>query len=324
MKNAEMKWLFAMLIGWMPSVVFGQQFPFMEGYNINPFSLSPAYAGIQNNKTLFVDYRSDWTGMAGGPTTYELSYNDKFTRKKKLGGNFIYDQSDIYKNNVAFGGRFIYDKTDIFTQMLLLGTYAYEVRIAKEHKVNFGLSAGFYRNAIDFAKYFNNPDYVQDMALINGQGKSEIKFATDISALYRYKETEAGILFSNVMFGSVRYRNSDVTYKPMKNYLVHASYLFNIDKNWSAKSTFILRGGQNIPVQLEVSPTITWKDRFWETTFIRTSGFGLGFGGEVYDGIILNYSYNVISNVSLYTFGSNQLSLGVKIFNFMKNKKISG
>lgn len=319
-----MKWLFAILIGTIPSVVFGQQFPFMGGYNINPFSLSPAYAGIQNNKTLFVDYRSDWTGMEGGPTTYELSYNDEIKGRKKLGGDFIYDQSDIYRNKVAFGGRFIYDKTDIFTQMLLLGTYAYEVRIAKDHKVNFGLSAGFYRNAIDFAKYFNNPDYVQDMALINGQGKSNVKFATDISALYRYKKIETGILFSNVMFGTVRYRNTEVTYKPMKNYLMHASYLFTIDTKWSAKSMFIVRGGQNVPVQLEFSPSLSWNNLFWGTTFLRTDGFGMGFGGEILDGIILSYSYNIMSNVSLYSFGSHQLSLGVKIFNFMKSKKLPG
>jgi len=317
-----MKKIIIILILLVPTVVFGQQFPFMEGYNVNPFSLSPAYAGIHNSKTLFIDYRSDWSGLEGGPTTYQLSYNDKFHEKKELGGNFIYKQSDIFKNNVGLGGRFIYDKTDIFKQMLLLGTYTYEVRIAKGHWVNFGLSAGFYKNAIDFAKYFNNPDYIQDMVLIYGQGKSKIKFATDISALYRYKQAEAGILFSNVMFGTVRYRNNEMTYKPLKNYLLHASYLFVIDNNWSAKPTFILRGGQNIPVQIEIAPTITWNDRFWGTTLYRTGGlFGVGLGGEVYEGIILNYSYNLSTNVALNTFGSHQLSLGIRIFNFLKNKK---
>lgn len=316
-----MKRIFIILIVLIPSVVYGQQFPFMEGYIANPFNLSPAYAGIHNNKTLFMDYRSDWSGLEGGPTTYQLSYNDKFPEKKKLGGEFIYDQSDIFKNNVGLGGRFIYDKTDIFKQILILGTYTYEVRIAKEHRINFGLSAGFYQNSVDYTKYFNNPEYVQDMVLIYGQGRSKIKFATDISALYRYKYTEAGILFSNVMFGTVRYRNTELTYKPLKNYLLHASYLFVLDSKWSAKPTVILRGGQNIPVQLEISPAITWNNRFWGTTLYRTGGLlGVGLGGEVYEGIILNYSYNLSTNVALNTFGSHQLSLGVKIFSFLKNK----
>ena len=108
----------------------------------------------------------------------------------------------------------------------------------------------------------------------------------------------------------------------MKNYLLHASYLFTVDNKWSAKPTIILRGGQNIPVQIEIAPTFIWNKRFWGTTLYRTGGiFGVGLGGEVYDGIILNYSYNLITNVSLSTFGSHQLSLGVKIFNLLKNKK---
>jgi type IX secretion system PorP/SprF family membrane protein len=322
LKKAEMKRVLIIVIILIPTVVYGQQFPFMEGYSVNPFSLSPAYAGIHNNKTLFMDYRSDWTGLDGGPTTYQLSYNDKFAEKKKLGGAFIYDQSDIYKNNVGLGVRFIYDKTDIFKQTLLLGTYTYEVRIAQRHLVNFGLSAGFFRNSIDLEKYYNDPRYVQDKVLISGLEKSKIKFATDISALYRYKQTEAGILFSNIIFGTVRYSNTDMTYKPLKSYLLHASYLFVIDNKWTVKPTLILRGGQNIPAQAEIAPTITWNDRFWGTALFRTGGiFGVGLGGEVYDGIILNYTYNLSTSVSLNTYNSHQLSLGVRIFKIMKNKK---
>ena len=283
--------------------VYSQQFPFMEGYSVNTFSLSPAYAGIHNSKTLFMDYRSDWSGISGGPITYQLSYNDKF------------------KERVGLGGRFIYDKTDIFKQTLILGTYTYEVHIAKEHSVNFGLSVGFYKNSIDLAKYFNDPTYVLDNALIYGRNKSKLKFATDISALYRFNQIEAGILFSNLMFGTVRYHIADMSYKPLKNYLLHASYLFNLDNRWSAKPTIIFRGGQNIPVQMEIASDFTWNKRFWGTMLFRTGGiFGLGFGGEVYDGILINYSHDLNTNVMLNTFGSNQLSLGVKIFKFIKKQ----
>lgn len=300
-----MKKLIIILTGLMPMVVFGQQFPFMEGYSINPFSLLPAYAGIHNSKTLFIDYRSDWSGLNGGPTTYQLSYNDKL------------------KEKVGLGGRFIYDKTDIFKQILILGTYTYEVKVAEGHLINFGLSAGFFRNSIDLAKYFNDPAYVNDAVLIYGMEKSKIKFASDFSALYRYKKAEAGILFSNLMFGTAKYRNTDLRYKPLKNYLFHGSYLFSIDDKWSIKPAVILRGGQNIPVQFEIAPTVTWNNHFWGTTVYRTGGiFGLGLGGEVYEGILVNYSYNLSSNVELNTFGSHQLSLGVRIFNFIKNKKV--
>ena len=299
-----MKKIIIIMIGLIPTVVFGQQFPFMEGYTVNPFTLSPSFAGIHNSKTIFIDYRSDWTGLDGGPRTYQLSYNDRI------------------KDKVGLGLRFIYDKTDIFKQTLLLGTYTYEVNIASEHRINLGLSMGFYRNSIDLSKYYNDPNYVLDQALIYGQVTSKIKFATDVSALYRYKQLDAGILFSNIMFGTVRYRNKDTRYKPLKNYLLHTSYLFEISDKWTVQPTLILRGGQDIPAQFEISPTVTWNKRFWLTAVYRTGGiFGIGLGGEVIDGVLINYTYNMSSNVVMNTFGSHQITLGVRIFKPAANKK---
>lgn len=296
-----MKKYIIILILLIPGYVFGQQFPFMDTYNVNPFNFSPAYAGITNKKTLFMDYRSDWTGIEGGPKTYQLSYSDKF------------------KNRVGLGARFIYDKADIFKQTLILGTYTYEAKIRDEHTVSFGLSAGIYRNLIDLSKYFNDPGYVEDVALIYGEQKSLIKFATDISVLYRYRKAEAGLMFSNIMFGTVRYHNSDMIYKPFRNYMLHTAYMIVIDDKWSMKPIVILRGGQNIPLQFEISQTLTWNDRLWLTTLFRTNGiFGLGLGAEVYDGIMLNYTYdinfNMTANVSFNTYGSQQLTLGIRLF----------
>lgn len=283
-----------LLIG---SGVSAQQFPFMEGYNVNPFTMTPSYAGIKNTKTIFLDYRSDWTGINGGPVTYQLSYNDKFG------------------SNVGLGGRFIYDKTDIFKQTMLLGTYTYEMQIAEEHFINFGLSAGFYKNSINLGKYYNDQTYVQDPVLINGLEKSKMKVATDISALYRFRNIEGGILFSNVMFGTAKYSNTDLTYKPLKNFLLHASYDYKINSLWKVKPYILFRGGQQYPSQLELASEVRYSEKFWGSLVFRTGGiWGIGFGGEVYDGILLNYSYNLSTNVALNTFGSHQLTLGVRLF----------
>jgi len=296
-----MKKAIIIFILFVPFAAFGQQFPFTDGYSVNPFNFSPAFAGLVRSKTLFMDYRSDWSGIDGGPKTYQLSYSRRF------------------KNKVGLGARFIYDKADIFKQTLFIGTYTYEVKIKEEHILNFGLSAGLYRNVIDLSKYFNDPGYVEDVALIYGQQKSLLKFATDISFLYRFKHYEAGMVFSNIMFGTVKYHNSDMTYKPFSNYLFHTAYLFDLDDRWSIKPVVILRGGQNVPLQFEISQTLAWKNRFWLTTLFRTNGIlGLGVGCEIYDGFLLNYSYdlnnNLTAHVSINTYGSNELTLGIRLF----------
>lgn len=293
--------LYISLVLLIPAGLYCQQFPFMEGYNMNPFNLSPSFAGIQKQGAIFADYRSDWTGVAGGPVTCQLSYNDRVFEK------------------VGIGLRFMYDQTDIFKQVLLLGTYTYEVTIAEEHLVNFGLSVGLYRNSIDMAKYYNDPDYVQDNVLMYGLQKSKIKFASDMSLLYRFREIEAGILFSNLMFGSAKYNNTDISYKPMKNYLVHASYRFDINNSLAVKPFVLLRGGQNYPMQLELASEVRYIEKFWFMALYRTGGvWGMGLGGEIYKGILLNYSYNFSTNVAMGTFGSHQLTLGFRIPDFKK------
>ena len=274
-----------------------QQFPFMEGYTINPFSISPAFAGIQNVKTLFIDYRSDWAGLGGGPTTYQLSYNDKVAK------------------NVGLGGRFIYDKTDIFKQTLIIGSYSYEVKFAEKHRINFGLSAGLYKNSIDLVKYFNNPDYVTDAALISGLEKSKFKFVSDVSALYRLGDFESGILFSNLMFGTAKYSTTEVTYKPFMNYMAHAAYNFQASERWDIKPFVLWRAGQHVPGMVEMAATATYNKKVWATALMRTAGvWGFGAGVQLFDGILVNYSYNLSSGVALNTFGSHQITLGIKLF----------
>ena len=34
----------------IPGYLFGQQFPYMDSYSVNPFNFSPAYAGISHIK----------------------------------------------------------------------------------------------------------------------------------------------------------------------------------------------------------------------------------------------------------------------------------
>lgn len=287
----------------IPSAIFAQQFPFMEAYNINPFSMSPSYAGLKNPHTLFADYRSDWSGVDGGPSTYHLSYNDKLFKK------------------VGLGGKFIFDKTDIFRQTLLMGTYNYEVQLAKDHLVNFALSTGFYRNSIDLGKYYSDINFVNDAVLTYGKENSKIKLATDISALYRYNQVEAGILFSNVMFGTAKYSESDITYKPLKNYLIHASYDYKVNSTIAVRPMVLIRGGQHFPSQLEIAAEARYMEKFQAMLVYRTGGiWGMGFGGEVYNGVLLNYTYNLSTNVATNTFGSHQITLGVRLFNFINQK----
>jgi type IX secretion system PorP/SprF family membrane protein len=269
--------------------------------------MSPAYAGLKNTNTLFLDYRSEWSGVDGGPVTYQMSYNTRFNKK------------------VGLGGRFLYDKTDIFKQTLLLGTYSYEVQISENNFVNFGISAGFFHNSIDLAKYFSNPDYVVDNTLTSGLIKSKVKFSSDASVMWRFRNFESGLMLSNLMFGSLKYNDPDISYKPFKNYMIHGSYNYTLNESIDLKPFILLRGGKNAPDQLELAMAATYNKKAWGTLLYRTGGvWGFGVGAEPIKSLIIGYSYNLSSGVALNTFGNHQITLGVKIFDLLiKAKPVS-
>jgi type IX secretion system PorP/SprF family membrane protein len=296
--------LYLILSAVCSGVVTAQQFPLLEGYALDGYHLSPSYAGLQGAGILFMDHRTDWTGIPDGPKSYQISYHNRFFEKTGIGGKLLYDKSDIFK------------------QVVFVGTYSYEAEIFDGHILNFGLSAGLYRNSIDLGRYYDNPDYVNDAVLTYGNEKSKTKFTSDISVLYRFQNLEAGILYSNIMYGYSHYKDVDLTYKPLKNYVIHAAYTYAINDKWSAKPFLLLRGGQQIPAQMEFAAHVMYNNRYWGTLLFRTGGiFSIGIGGEFLDKIILNYAYSMSSNIAMNTFGSHQITLGLRIMPLLDSIK---
>ncbi|MGB8491875.1 MAG: PorP/SprF family type IX secretion system membrane protein, partial [Bacteroidales bacterium] len=137
-----MKKLITALAGMLTfSVIAAQQIPISEGYFIDRYSFSPSYAGNYNPQFLFLDYRSDWTGINGGPKTFRMSYNDRFM------------------TNSGYGAKLILDKAGIFNQLYFMGSYSYNLKVSEDHHILFGLSAGVYRNTINMREYYNDPTY---------------------------------------------------------------------------------------------------------------------------------------------------------------------
>ncbi len=91
--------------------IIAQQMPVSENYFMNKYALSSSYAGHFNPGSFFTSFRSDWSGIVGGPKTLMLSY------------------SDLLMTNAAWGGKIIYDKAGIFDQLYLMGTYSYNLRL---------------------------------------------------------------------------------------------------------------------------------------------------------------------------------------------------
>jgi type IX secretion system PorP/SprF family membrane protein len=299
-----MKKLIIVIIGIFSGVLLcAQQMPLSENYFLDKYSLSPSYAGNYNTKYLFMGYRSDWSGIDGGPKTLRLSYNDAFMQ------------------NAGYGGKFIYDMAGIFKQIIILGTYSYRVKIAENHFIMFGLSVGFYSNTLDLIDYYNDPKYNIDPALLSADVTSKLKFMSEVSAVYKYKGIEAGFLFSNINFGDSKYQEVDVHYKPLANYQIHASYLYSISEKWDVSPLIILRGGKYIKSQFELASSVVYQKKIWASLLYRDPGiWGVGIGTNIGKGFKIGYNFNIASSVAARFYNNHEICIGINIFELTKSK----
>ncbi len=286
--------------------LYAQQIPITENHLVNKYTLSSAYAGVYKPNYLFTSYRHDWIGVKGGPKTLSLSYSTNPWEK------------------MGIGAKLVFDKTDIFQQTQLMGTYAYKLQFFEDHYAYFGISVGFYRSSIDMSEYLLDPKYMSDPAVVFGHNNSKPRFTGDYSLVYAYKGIEAGVVFSNIVFGNVKFQDVDLTYEPLANYQLHATYMHEINYNWSVEPLIILRGGKNISSQVEIAAMTTYKNQFWGGLMFRTQKiFGMGIGARIYNGILFNYSYNVNYGLTTNHFQNHEVILGFDLSNIFKKTLIN-
>lgn len=301
----KMKKLLILILGiFSGAAIYAQQMPLSENYFLDKYSLSPSYAGNFNNKFLFMGYRSDWSGIDGGPKTFRLSYNDRFMK------------------NAGFGAKFIYDKAGIFKQLIFLGSYSYNVKIAEDNSILFGLSAGFYSNTLNLFDYYNDPKYNLDPSLISANVTAKLKFMSDVSVVYAFKGFEAGFLFSNINFGDAKYSQVPLHYKPMANFQVHSSYLYNVSANWDVTPLLIFRGGKYIKSQFDIASQVEYMKKVWGSLLYRDSGiWGIGLGANISKILKIGYKFNIASAVAPRIYNNHEISIGVNIFELAKPRK---
>src|ERR1043165_2874600 len=95
-------------------------------YFQNQYLANPAFAGIEKQLNLNMDYHQQWIGVPGSPTltTFTADYNS---------GNKVGLGLNVYGNNAG-----------LINKPRIMGTYAYHIRLNdKGAKLSLGLSIGF-------------------------------------------------------------------------------------------------------------------------------------------------------------------------------------
>jgi len=115
---------------------YGQQVAQYSQYMFNALYINPAYAGYRGPVNLHTYYRSQWTGMPGGPRTLALSAD------MRAAGD-----------NVGLGINLMNDRVGLEKRVYAYANYAYRLRVGRdpEDRLAFGLGIGVIHSAFDNA-----------------------------------------------------------------------------------------------------------------------------------------------------------------------------
>src|SRR5688572_8178065 len=106
--------------------MFGQQNVFYNHYFFNPFLYNPSYVAHNGYTELYLNYRKQWAGFEGAPTTGTLNFHLPINHKMGVGITGYQDQAGVLRTT---------------TGLVSFGYQIYLGNTIVQHKIAFGLSA---------------------------------------------------------------------------------------------------------------------------------------------------------------------------------------
>ncbi len=274
--------------------LMGQQIPVNNNYMINKFSLSPAYAGFNNNIETFVFYRQTWAGIDGAPELKGLMANGSLTKSSGFGATIMSEKIGIFRS---------------FTASL---SYAYHLKLGPSQSLRFGLSGGIFDTDIDISS-LKGPS---DPAVMSNTSVNATMFDVTFGILYTFKKFNFGVAIPRMIESTVEEETSgNILYTMKRQFNIHLSYNYLINSSWQVEPIAVVRNNLNAPMMFDVGFLVKYKQQMWLSGLYRKgSTMGIGVGGAPHDRIVVNYGYEFSgSGIHAESSGTHEISIGILI-----------
>jgi type IX secretion system PorP/SprF family membrane protein len=274
---------------------WGQQQPLYGLYFLDPYMINPAAAGLRDVAVLNLNHRQQWRGIEGAPVTSTLSLHAPVGSKIALGGLVLSDaRGPISTNTAQF-------------------SFGYRVPVQDDdHNLRFGLGGGAGWNRLDYDKLGSTSDPVLAGSLDN------YFFVTGrFGALYNYRKLFLGFVFPSLFRTDLAstVNPAEVVFEPLQNYMVSASYRFDLGENFALEPYALYRAFDRAPAQWEGSMLLHIKDLVWlGGTWRQDAGMAGAAGFRIGEVMHVGYSYEPSSEmVSGFGDATHELHLSLRI-----------
>jgi len=249
--------------------LYAQQDAQYTQYMFNTMSVNPAYAGSRGQLSVAALYRSQWVGLEGAPKTQTLNLQSPI-RNSRLGYGI-----SIINDNIGDG---------VVQETQFDAVLSYTVDVALDAKLSFGLKVGGNMLSLDF-NGLNNFDSE------NIQGDNiDNKFSPNfgVGVYYHTDKFYAGLSAPNLVetqyFDNAQRDPNSVQFisaERMNFYLI-TGYIFDLNNNFKFKPALLTKVVGGAPLQVDMSATFLFNDRFsfgaayrWDAALSGLLGFQL-------------------------------------------------
>lgn len=285
--------LFAALLS--VGLLDAQQLPLSNIYNQNRILFNPGNTGDAGALAGYLNHRKQWMNTVGSPSAQFLGLHSPISDKMALGG---------LVQNIEQG---------LMRQTSAQLNYSYQVILADDHKLRFGLGASFIQN------YINMADAIVQDPSENGLYNGDLNgytFNSSFGVVYNWDNLEVGVALPNFIPTRTNrlYPNGDAFNMMTPNFVSHASYKYEFDNNLMLQPMVVMRLAPNSSILLDNWLMIDYKNILWLNLAYRSqtnASFIVGAGTWLTKNINLNYAYEYGNNqLGLMSAGTHEISLG--------------
>ena len=269
-----------------------QQDPQFTHYMYNMSIVNPAYTTARTgNIDTGVFFRSQWVNVEGAPQTGTLFAHATLPSGVEVGFNILNDRIGL-SNEI--------NETNANIDV------AYRFEFSRDWYLSLGVKGGITNYSTDFSR----------LQLNSGTADTDPLFATNINttsptfgagAFLYSREFYLGISSPN--FIPTKHIESTAAYEAKGIEELHlyltAGYIFNINKNYKLKPSFLVKQVQNTPISADISLNL-----------LANQKFEIGASYRLEDAIAMMFRYDINPNFKIgyaydYTLsGLNEFSKG--------------
>lgn len=317
----------------MATKVTAQQQPHYTQYIINNYLVNPAVTGIENYTDVKIGHRHQWVGANDAPvTTYftihmPLGKKDDRTTSTSFAmpgenprGKSYWQDYTAAEPHHGIGFKIINDRTGPINRLGAYASYAYHIGISAQTSLAAGFEVGIQNVSLNRSKLDFGQISPIDPAVINNGEFNKIKpdFGAGLwlySASYFVGVSAQQIIPQKVYFADKKVSNTGSSLVP--HIFATAGYRFDLDDDFSALPSIMLKYVQPAPAQIDLNMKIQYRDNVWGGVGYRVSdGFTAMLGMNVSNTFNLSYAYDYTTGpLQTFSRGTHEIVLGFLIGN---------